>query len=732
MTQKRAERAKQFLSRLLPTEPDRGLESLAVADPVETVMPASGVPKAFRGLVEKTARKLVRDEPLTPDEDFALEAIIIPDKRPAVNIVGGDYQVDHALWRHLNADAAKRTLRAAIPSVGRIELPGHPSMPYGGTGFVVGDGLLMTNRHVAEIFCSGVGRRGLVFSPGHAAGVDFLQEAAGGSLFLTVRGIVMIHPYWDMALLKVDGLPLEASPLRLSLREPESRQGRDVAVIGYPAFDPRNNANVQNQVFGGVYDVKRLMPGKLNGRGPIRSFGKDVACSLHDSSTLGGASGSAVVEVETGEVIALHFAGIYLRSNYGVPTADFARDPRVVDAGVNFAGNPSPGAGPWDAWWSRVETGESPVASSGGQGGTVPMLQYPAGSSAEWTIPINISIGLGAPRRASETAGAAADDRTGADVADVTEKAVEPHHDEDYSFRPGYKADFLGIAVPLPKITDESVLARLEDGSTVIPYHHFSLMMHRHRRLAIVTAANVDASARRREPEPGKPYGRKPLGGLGKNDMERWFIDPRLRGLDQLPDRFFEKDNQAFDKGHLVRREDVAWGDSYEELRAANGDTFHTTNCSPQVGDFNRSNLKGIWGRLENYVMKQAQSQQLSYFAGPVLADTDRRFAGLDEQGKVKVQIPEEYWKVVLAVDGGKLRAFAFVLRQDVSDLPLEFQVTPEWQRHMVSLAELEEKLRIVRFPKVVRAADQSGSAAGEALRAALRNGEANEDSAAF
>src|SRR3712207_8582915 len=53
---------------------------------------------------------------------------------------------------------------------------------------------------------------------------------------------------------------------------------------------------------------------------------------------------------------------------------------------------------------------------------------------------------------------------------------------------------------------------------------------------------------------------------------------------------------------------------------------------------FNRSNLHGLWGALENCILSQARAQRLSYFAGPVLAEGDRRFAGLDARGSVRVQ----------------------------------------------------------------------------------------------
>ena len=148
----------------------------------------------------------------------------------------------------------------------------------------------------------------------------------------------MIHPYWDMALLVVDGLAKDHPALRLSLEDPEAITGRRVAVIGYPAFDPRNDAEVQNRVFGGAYNVKRLQPGLLGRRFDIQSFGKSVSAATHDGSTLGGDSGAVVFDPQTGTALALHFGGVYLERNYAVAACDLAMDGRVIDAGVQFAG----------------------------------------------------------------------------------------------------------------------------------------------------------------------------------------------------------------------------------------------------------------------------------------------------------------------------------------------------------------------------------------------------------
>ena len=528
----------------------------------------------------------------------------------------------------------------------------------------------------------------------------------------------MIHPYWDMALLQVDGLSDRNPSLVLALEPPDQLAGRDVAVIGYPALDPRNPTDVQNRVFNSVYYVKRLQPGKLGPRRLIRSFDHTVSAMTHDASTLGGNSGSAVVDAASGNVVALHFAGVYLDANFTVPSWELAKDQRVIEAGVKFRGTVRGDAGVTGQWWGAVEgAAPAPPAPPASLAGPPPAvtpssISLDAGDGATWTIPLQITIRVGG---GAQTIAAAA--APSPPVAETTEKVVPPVHDPDYTTRQGYDRQFLGIDVPPPEPLDEALCARLEDGGYTLPYHHFSLVMHKGRRLTMFTASNLDADPRRKEPEPGKLYTRKALGGLGKNDMELWFIDPRIADGDQLPDRFFSKDKGAFDRGHVVRREDVAWGLSYQEVQFANGDTFHTTNCTPQVAGFNQPTGSENWGDLEKYVSSEAGSEQLSIFAGPVLADDDPIFVGVDNEGPVRVRIPRQYWKVILAEADGELRAFAFVLRQDLGSVPLEFAVDASWRGHMIAIGDLEELLGIVRFPEVVRQADQVNTAAGETVR---------------
>ncbi|MBD0372332.1 MAG: DNA/RNA non-specific endonuclease [Pyrinomonadaceae bacterium] len=279
----------------------------------------------------------------------------------------------------------------------------------------------------------------------------------------------------------------------------------------------------------------------------------------------------------------------------------------------------------------------------------------------------------------------------------------EPIIDTDYDSRTGFDVNFLGIKTPLPTVTNKTLITPMKEGGTIIPYEHFSLVLHKKRKLAIFTASNVDESVKAKKPEPDKDYSRKALTGLGKNDIEKWVIDPRVDEEFQIPDAFYTKDNGAFDKGHIVRREDVCFGKSYAQVQRANGDTFHVTNCSPQRGNFNQSSQGGIWGNLENYIGAQADTERFCVFAGPVLSPKDKIF-----DGKQRVQIPTRFWKVVCAVKKKKLQVFAFILEQDVKDLPLEFQVNAEWKHKQRTLKDLEKIIQIVKFPQVYHNADQA------------------------
>ena len=230
--------------------------------------------------------------------------------------------------------------------------------------------------------------------------------------------------------------------------------------------------------------------------------------------------------------------------------------------------------------------------------------------------------------------------------------------DPDYASRSGYSKTFLpGYSIKTPSAPTADVL-RAGSAAKVLKYHHYSLVMHGKRKLAMWTAANADYDPAKRR------HDRKFFGS------DTWKADPRIPGDDQLEDTEYYAPARKFDRGHLVRRDDVAWGIDEREEEYGNSDSFHWTNCTPQHEYFNRDvgAYHGLWGQLENHITKQLKTSRCILFAGPVLADSDpvRHFVP-----DIPVQVPIKFWKVVVAVEtnGGDdtLRAYGFVLSQQTA-----------------------------------------------------------------
>jgi endonuclease G len=220
----------------------------------------------------------------------------------------------------------------------------------------------------------------------------------------------------------------------------------------------------------------------------------------------------------------------------------------------------------------------------------------------------------------------------------------------DYSKRKGYDAKFLGAGgkiVSLPRLgpLNELVAAPLLNPTAsnkfVLHYDNYSLVMHKDRRLAIYSAANVSF---------GKRF-----------EMARsrdvWRRDPRIRPEHQLEGWYYVK-NQ-FDRGHLTRREDLEFGISPQKALMSAGDTCHWTNCAPQHAKFNQN--KEIWQGIERYILEESiynGEVDAQIFTGPVLDEGDPEYQ--------KIKYPLQFWKVVAALKSdGSLFATAYIASQE-------------------------------------------------------------------
>jgi len=268
-------------------------------------------------------------------------------------------------------------------------------------------------------------------------------------------------------------------------------------------------------------------------------------------------------------------------------------------------------------------------------------------------VPLEISVRLGTP--------------AGAPMAVVTAspKAAPPQGraeavvlDEDYSNRHGYDPQFIpGQTISIPQPKDPSIIAPLNGRGTradagEILYEHFSIKMHRDRRMALFTATNVDGKAYISiDRKTGEPSLNTEEAG------DRWFPEPRIDDAFYIRQDFYSSWSTYFDRGHLTRRQDPNWGTADEAVRA-NADTFHFTNCTPQHFLFNQSTK--YWQGVERFVLENGaveHKKKLCVFQGPVLTG---KYADADD-----VKVPFKFWKIVAWEGANGLKAAGFIVSQE-------------------------------------------------------------------
>lgn len=249
----------------------------------------------------------------------------------------------------------------------------------------------------------------------------------------------------------------------------------------------------------------------------------------------------------------------------------------------------------------------------------------------------------------------------------LREKARTPRitRPEHFGSRVGFDRNHLDpfeVSLPTPMGSlSEDVVPVGEDPRGRLDYMHFTVVMRRSRRMALFTAVNME--------------------GLRSVSIEResdkWALDGRISTEHQLGEDMYS--GNRLDRGHLVRREDPNWG---EDAEIANDDTFHFTNCAPQMDVFNQKE----WLGLENYILKNARvwKDRCSVFTGPVFGPNDISYRG--------ALVPRAFWKVVAFLsDEGKPSATAYLLTQDkeLDGLEAAFGSYKTYQRSISSVERL-------------------------------------------
>lgn len=552
------------------------------------------------------------------DGIFLKESIILRRNRPVLDVRENAAVLEFAseaesdVWK-ARLSAAAEALDPVIRAVGRINLHNAP-LSWVGTGWLVAEHIVVTNRHVAQEFAQ-AGGDGFTFTQSGGrpirADVDFLSEFDNPDtrvFRLTQVLDITPAPGPDIAFFRVERA---SGDHRLAMPVPlaeEAALTNNAAVIGYPAFDSRiPDFTLMEDIFGARYNHKRLAPGAVTFLEDSRLY--------HDCTTLGGNSGSAVIDLDSGLALGLHYSGAFMRTNYAVRSDVVAKALRQVTKGSRPV-RPAPSAAPPEAPRTSVTT----------------------------TIPLTITVTLGdpAPAVSVQTRPVAPFVQSDDDLLNNTEAPAESYRD-----RRGFRPDFIGdggLLCPLPQLIDETDLLRFDfDGQeeTVLKYQHFSVAMNAARRLCLWSAVNINGA----EPKAARRVG--------------WKYDGRIEKRFQIKKECYGNPPK-FSRGHMTRRNDPGWGCA-AEARLGNEDSMHVTNATPQMQSFNAP----IWLELEDHALRNAidDDMRICVYTGPVLKDDDPVFFG--------VQVPVAFWKVIAFVHErtGHLSATGYRMNQ-TANLP--------------------------------------------------------------
>lgn len=213
-----------------------------------------------------------------------------------------------------------------------------------------------------------------------------------------------------------------------------------------------------------------------------------------------------------------------------------------------------------------------------------------------------------------------------------------------------------GETVPTPSL-GPSLAAAAFDGGRPIDHSRFSLVMHDTRGLAIWTAHNIDGSSV------------IPQGNIPRD--KNFKFDPTVpRRIQTDNDQGYSGRANRWDRGHLVRRRSMHWGDR-DEAVMADEESFYWTNIAPQHETLHDK----AWGRIEDWMLEHTDGGdgRASVFTGPVLSPDDPTI--VNKPDEEPFQIPAGFWKVIAVQPEGTLRAAGFLVWQRDFDKerPVEF-----------------------------------------------------------
>jgi len=238
----------------------------------------------------------------------------------------------------------------------------------------------------------------------------------------------------------------------------------------------------------------------------------------------------------------------------------------------------------------------------------------------------------------------------------------------------GYQLHFIdGIPVDLPGLhrtqQDDVVLV---NGNNQLDYFNYSLTLSESRKFPYFTASNIDGGMFKKVPR-----------------VDNWRKDPRIAKDNQWGNELYGAARSDFDRGHMVKREDVQWGRSISVARAGADSTFFYPNAVPQHASLNQK----IWKSLEDYILHTEtidSGLKINVFTGPVLSNKDPRF--VTAIAGQHVRIPTLFWKIIyFPKSDGQLYRAGFLMSQE--SLLRENNIVESFRNPLLESMEEEDQL---------------------------------------
>ena len=265
-------------------------------------------------------------------DSAALESVIRTRGRPALAIEGprlepidDEKHPGSGLWRTFVDDFEDNMMRVAGATAAvlvRDTLSGRPPVVCG-TAWLVGDGVMVTNRHVVLPPDPPRPAKRVDAEPTRATmktGFGFMVDFAlddgpardGKSIVTDIPFVSADGDAVDIAVLRIAAVPAGAAPLKVGVKAPASKM---VYLFGHPGAMPTVLDDVQ-AVFGTPNGRKRVCFGERMPDDPAHA-----GDWIHDASTIGGFSGGCVLTFADTDVAALHYYGHPLIGNRAIPAA---------------------------------------------------------------------------------------------------------------------------------------------------------------------------------------------------------------------------------------------------------------------------------------------------------------------------------------------------------------------------------------------------------------------------